>query len=222
MKLIKNIYAYPEKGMLDANTYVIKDKTTVLIDIGLNDYLPAKIKDMEKDGIDITKIDIIANTHLHSDHCWANDALKKLSGAKIMLHPLQKAHWKESIVLVSQFFALPEVEFAEDGLFPDGTLTTGEMSFDLIPCPGHSADSICFYERESKALICGDVVFAQNVGRIDLPGGGIEALNRSVESLSKLDIEYLLPGHMGAVNGRQRVKQNFEFIKQFVLFNLEA
>ncbi len=27
MKLTKNLYFYPEKGMMDSNTYVIKDNT---------------------------------------------------------------------------------------------------------------------------------------------------------------------------------------------------
>jgi glyoxylase-like metal-dependent hydrolase (beta-lactamase superfamily II) len=175
---------------------------------------------MAADGIDIKKIDIIANTHLHGDHCWANAEFQKLSGAKIMLHPLQKAHWKETIVLTSQFFAVPEVEFTEDGMFKDNTLATGEMSFELIPCPGHSPDSLCFYERNNKVLICGDVVFAQNTGRVDLPGGGAEALKQSIETLSQLEIDYLLPGHMGPIGGRQKVIQNFDYIKRFVLDNL--
>ena len=50
-------------------------------------------------------------------------------------------------------------------------------------------------------MICGDVLFEMNTGRVDLPGGDGEALKKSIESLSILDIEYLLPGHMGVVTG---------------------
>jgi hydroxyacylglutathione hydrolase len=217
MKLTKYLYMYPEKGMLDANTYIIKDKTSVLFDPGLNDFLPAKLKDMKADGIDPQSIKIIANTHLHGDHCWSNDMLKKLSGARILLHPLQKAHWKETIVLTSQFFGVPEVEFNEDEIIKDDTLDTGEVQFELIPSPGHSPDSICFYERQSKLLICGDVIFDQNTGRVDLPGGNATELKQSIDTLSQLDIEYLLPGHMNIVSGREKVRQNFEFIKRFVV-----
>jgi hydroxyacylglutathione hydrolase len=217
MKLTKYLYMYPEKGMLDANTYVIQDKTTVLFDPGLPDFLPYKLKDMKADGIDPQSIKIITNTHLHGDHTWANDAMKKITGARIIIHPLQKAHWKETVVLVSQFLDVPEVEFTEDEIFPGNTLDTGYLHFELIHAPGHSPDNICFYERQIKILICADVIFDQNVGRTDFPGGNAAELKQSVERLSQLDVEYLLPGHMGIVSGREKVKQNFGFLKSFVL-----
>jgi hydroxyacylglutathione hydrolase len=55
-----------------------------------------------------------------------------------------------------------------------------------------------------------------NTGRVDLPGGNAEALKESINSLAKLDIEYLLPGHMGPVIGGEKVKFNFEFIRSNV------
>ena len=62
-------------------------------------------------------------------------------------------------------------------------------------------------------LICGDVLFEMNTGRVDLPGGNSEALKKSIEALSQLDIEYLLPGHMGIVTGAEKVAKNFTFIR---------
>jgi len=217
MKLIKNLYFYPEKGMMDSNTYVIKDKLNVIIDVGLTQFLPALVQDLQRDGIDPRSIDIIANTHLHGDHCWANEAFKKLSGAKILLHPTQKSSWDQTVVQTSRFFGVPEVEFTEDKILKDDKLNTGELEFELIPCPGHSPDSICFYCPSEKILICGDVIFNQNTGRVDLPGGSADELKESIERLSQLEIEYLLPGHMDIVTGREKVKRNFEFVKQYVL-----
>jgi flavorubredoxin len=37
---------------------------------------------------------------------------------------------------------------------------------------------------------------------------------RSIERLSQLDIELLLPGHGEVVMGKEMVLQNFEFIRQ--------
>ena len=90
MRLTKNLFIYPERGMLDCNTYVIKDDVNVLIDPGLDQHLQRKVKDMRNDGIEPTDIDIITNTHLHVDHCWGNQAFKDLSGAKIAIHPAHK------------------------------------------------------------------------------------------------------------------------------------
>ena len=68
MKLTENLYFYPEKGMLDCNTCVIKDDITIMVDPGLTQFLPALIEDLQKDGIDPKDIDLITNTHLHIDH----------------------------------------------------------------------------------------------------------------------------------------------------------
>jgi glyoxylase-like metal-dependent hydrolase (beta-lactamase superfamily II) len=77
MKLLKNLYFYPEKGMMDCNTYVIKDKLSVLIDPGLNQFLPELLRDLQGDGIDPKTINIIMNTHLHGDHCCQTKTSKK-------------------------------------------------------------------------------------------------------------------------------------------------
>jgi len=217
MRLTKNLYFYPEKGMMDCNTYVIKDDLSIIIDPGLTQFLPELVQDLRRDGIDPKEIDIITNTHLHGDHCWANEAFKKVSGAKILPHPLQKDFWQATVIQTSRFFGVPAVEFTEDELLDYDKLNAGKMQFELIPSPGHSPDSICFYCQSEKILICGDVIFNQNTGRVDLPGGSGDELRQSIEKLSQLEIEYLLPGHMDIVVGRERVKLNFEFVKKYVL-----
>ena len=217
MRLIKNLYFYPEKGMMDCNTYVIKDELSVIIDPGLTQFLPELLQDLHRDGVDPKEIDIITNTHLHGDHCWSNQAFKKISGAKILIHPSQRDSWEATVTQTSKFFGVPAVEFTQDELIENDKLNTGEMEFELIPSPGHSPDSICFYCKKEKVLICGDVIFNQNTGRVDLPGGSANQLKQSIERLSQLEIEYLLPGHMDIITGREKVKRNFEFIKQYVL-----
>jgi hydroxyacylglutathione hydrolase len=49
-----------------------------------------------------------------------------------------------------------------------------------------------------------------NVGRSDFPGGDSKLLKKSIQNLAKLDVEYLLPGHMGMVTGASNVKKNFD------------
>jgi hydroxyacylglutathione hydrolase len=217
MELTKKLYFFAEKGMMDCNSYVIKDSQSLLIDPGLTQFLPALIEEMHRDGIDPKDIDLIANTHLHGDHCWANDAFKQLSGAEILMHPVQKQFGQAAAVQTSQFFGVSAVEFSEDRLMDNDRLNLGETEIELIPSPGHSPDSICYYLPNDKVLICGDVIFSQNTGRVDLPGGSADQLKASIERLAQLDVEYLLPGHMNIVTGRENVKNNFEFIRKYVL-----
>jgi hydroxyacylglutathione hydrolase len=216
MKLLKNLYFYPEKGMMDCNTYVIKDKLSLLIDPGLKQFLPELLRDMQKDGIDPKTINIIMNTHLHGDHCWSNEDFKRASGAEILLHTVQKQLGDAAANQAAKFFGVPNSQFSEDRVIDEDRLSLGETELEIIPSPGHSPESICFYWRQEKVLICGDVIFNQNTGRVDLPGGSAEQLKQSIEKLSKLEVEYLLPGHMDIVTGADNVRRNFEFVKQHV------
>ena len=216
MKLTDNLYFYPEKGMLDCNTYVITGDLSIIIDPGLTQFLPALTQDLRKDGIEPEDIDIITNTHLHIDHCWANEAFKEISGAKIISHPLHKKFYDIAAVETSRFFGLQPVEFKEDDYLNNNKLNTGDMELEFIPSAGHSPDSICFYCKERKILICGDVIFNKSTGRVDLPGGNADELKQSIERLSQLEIEYLLPGHMDIVTSAEKVKSNFEFVKDHV------
>lgn len=221
MKLTENLFFYPERAMPSCNTYVIKDEVSVIIDTGLEMHLQGLIQDMHQDGIRPEDIDLITNTHLHLDHCWANQAFKDISGAKIAIHTTQKEHFKLNVEVVTSFFAPflnlePEtIEFKEDSLL-NSKLNTGNMEFELLHSPGHSPDCICFFSKKEGILICGDVVFGQSTGRVDIPGGNASELKRSIEKLTQLEIEYLLPGHLNILQGKEAIKRNFDFIREYV------
>ena len=217
MKLVNNLYYYPEHGGMDSNVYVIKGNPGIIFDTGLVNYVPARAAEMKKDGIDPKDIGIIVNTHLHIDHSSGNEAFKALSGAKIALHPVQKANYQLIVIDGTRLLGTEPVEFKEDFLIKDNRLEVGGQEIECIPCPGHSPDSVCYYLRKEKILICGDVLFEMNTGRVDLPGGNADLLRESIDGLSKLDIELLLPGHMEAVAGADNVKRNFQYIKQNII-----
>jgi hydroxyacylglutathione hydrolase len=216
MKLGNNLYFYPEQGMLDCNTYVVTGRPGIIIDPGNADYLAARVEGLEEDGIAPSDIGIIVNTHLHIDHCGANEAFKQLSGARIALHPVQKQNYRFVVEDAARFFGMEPGGFVEDYILEGDLLSNDSVTLEMVPSPGHSPDCVCFYNRNDKVLICGDVLFEMNTGRVDLPGGNAEALKNSIDSLSRLDIEYLLPGHMDIVSGAAKVAANFDFIKENV------
>ncbi|MFA5309271.1 MAG: MBL fold metallo-hydrolase [Dehalococcoidales bacterium] len=216
MKLANNLYGYPEQGMMDCNTYVIAGGPGIIVDPGNPAYLNVKVAGMKEDGIDIKNIGLIVNTHLHIDHSAANEAFKALSGARIALHPVQKRNYQMVVVDGTRLFGEEPAEFKEDLLLGESRLSFGGIDLELIPAPGHSPDCVCYYWREPKVLFCGDVLFQMNTGRVDLPGGSADDLKISIEALSRLDIELLLPGHMGGVAGADGVKRNFEHIRNNV------
>ncbi len=214
MKLTNNLYFYPEQGMLDANTWVIKGTPGVIFDPGSLDFLNQKVRLMKDDGILSGDIGVILNTHLHIDHSSANESFKKLSGARLLLHPVQKENYRLVVVDGTNLLGTDPVEFKEDGLIEDNRVAMAGLEIECIPAPGHSPDCVCYYLRREKILFCGDVLFEMNTGRVDLPGGSADELKKSIDVLSRLDIELLLPGHMGGVAGADNVKRNFVYIRQ--------
>ncbi len=213
MKITENLFMYPEQGAMDSNTYVVKGEPGLIIDPGNGHYLASLIRLMEQDDLAAGNIGTIVNTHLHGDHCGANEGFKQFSGARIALHPLQKANYQTVVVEAARLFGMPPEEFAEDDIIEGDTLRVGDIVIDLIPSPGHSPDSICYHLRREKLLICGDVIFEMNIGRTDLPGGDAEALKDSIQRLAELGAEGLYPGHMGAVSGAEDVEKNIEFVR---------
>ncbi len=215
MKIQEGLYWYKERGVLDANTYVIKADITVIVDPGREKYLALLLEELQLDGIDPESIDSILITHLHPDHCDATAAFKDISGAKVALHSLQLEYLDVMIEETSRFLGISKSrQFEADIVFED-VLSLGNKELSILPTPGHSPDSICLYAADEKVLLCGDLVFEKSIGRDDLPFGDGKELMRSINRMSALDVELLLPGHGAFISGKSNVRRNYEFIASY-------
>ncbi len=214
MKLQDGVYWYREKGVLDANTYVIMGEQTVLIDPGLGNYIGLLLKEMQEDGIAPKEVDVIAITHLHPDHCDATAALKDVSGAKVAVHVSQWEYLDMLLEAASRVLGIEAKKFEVDFVFEDSLEHT---ELKIQHTPGHSPESICFYAVDKKTLISGDLVFDKGIGRTDLPFGNTEELINSINTISTLDTELLLPGHGAILKGQSNVKMNYDFIREHYL-----
>ena len=55
---------------------------------------------------------------------------------------------------------------------------------------------MCLYNKEHKILFSGDTVFPDGYyGRYDGESGSLKAIIKSLEKLTELDVEIMLPGH---------------------------
>jgi len=216
MKLAEGLYIYPERGFPDCNVYVIGDERLAVVDPGGLGALSLRLREMEADGLEVARIELILHTHLHLDHYGANRALRDRTGARILLHPLQRLHRRTSVVEVARFFGLRPVEFEDDGDLPEEELSLGGRRLRLLPVPGHSPDSIAIWCEEEGWMICGDLLFQGSTGRVDLPGGSPSQLKASIERVAELPLELLLPGHLGVLRGRSEIQRNFDFVRRYV------
>ena len=72
----------------------------------------------------------------------------------------------------------------------------GDGALQIIPTPGHAPDHLCFFDRESRDLYCGDL--ARTGGTIVIParkGGDLRAYLASLRLVRDLAPARLLPGH---------------------------
>jgi len=218
MKLDENLYVYEWTDFMEnnCNSYYIGGPSGILVDPGLKKFFPDLLERMGEDGIREEEIRYVLNTHSHPDHFEASVLFNGNGQVKTGLSPEERTFHEASGKLLYSWFGLdlPEVDIDLD--LPEGPLVLEGEPFEVLLTPGHSPGHVCLYWPGRKALFCGDVIFNQNVGRTDFPGGSGEHLKRSILRLSQLDVEHLLPGHMDIITGRERVRENFRQVIEFV------
>jgi hydroxyacylglutathione hydrolase len=179
---------------------------------------------MKKDGFKTEDIGLVIGTHSHPDHIEATDSVVKESGALFAWSREEDEFYRTTGKMFFQAFGGKPLEAKPSFYVKEGDLSLGakddKVAVRVLVTPGHSPGSISLYLEEDKILISGDVVFAGSVGRTDFPGGSTSLLRKSVDRLSQLDVEYLVPGHNtdseGIVAGKDRVKRNFYTVKMFI------
>jgi hydroxyacylglutathione hydrolase len=194
----------------NCNTYFIDGRKKILIDPGHRHLLSHVRDNLAALSSSFDDIDMAMMTHGHPDH---SEGVRILLGTST-LTAIHKTEWE---FLKQQTYYGPSFElmdFEPDILLQDGELVVGDNLFKIIHTPGHSPGSFCLYWPDRKALFSGDVVFNQGVGRTDLPGGDGQALKESIQSISNLDVEHLLPGHGPILSGKNPVKSNFSEIER--------
>ncbi len=214
MKITQDLYFYPWESYTqnNCNSIVITGPVKTLVDPGHQAFFASLAKQMESDGIDFKKLDLVINTHSHPDHLEASATLAGY-GARIALHPAGEEFLKKLGPAFSQALGQKMQDYHIDLHLVEGELKLGDKKFEIYHTPGHSPGSICLYWPDRKVLISGDLIFAQGVGRTDFPGGSGAKLKESIERMAKLDIEVLLPGHGPAVTGADNIERNFQFIR---------
>ena len=139
-------------------------------------------------------------THGHLDHIAGVEKLVPLVGDEIYIALDDAPMLKRPPRAVQEAFGI-RCEGAETfKTLTDGkVLSIASMSIKVIATPGHTPGSVCYLISDGdggQLLASGDTLFAQSVGRTDLPGGNWNELLRSLKKLAELpDDLQVLPGH---------------------------
>ena len=179
-------------GMLQTNCYlVVCPETHSALVIDPADSADRILAAAERQG---AKIQQIFLTHAHLDHIAGLPALQKATGAQVLAHPREAEMFETYLGLFgikpAQF---PPLRLGVE-LLGGEEITIGRHNATVIHTPGHTPGGLSLRLRES--VFTGDTLFAQGIGRVDLPGGNAEQIVNSVQALFTLPDEIVAyPGH---------------------------
>jgi glyoxylase-like metal-dependent hydrolase (beta-lactamase superfamily II) len=138
-------------------------------------------------------IKAVINTHIHPDHTLGNVFFK--GKAPILAHETEKNLMLRvfnaglGTVLTKKMPAPIQFTLSEGE-----KICLGQTIITVMHTPGHSPGSICLYWPGN--LISGDTVFAEGIGRTDIPGGSNVQMKKSLEKIMDLpDDTRIWPGH---------------------------
>ena len=209
MKLIDRYHLY-EGGSISSNAYIIDADILAIVDPGIGFSMSGLLREIKQDGFDPSKIEYVVNTHCHPDHIGGDLRIVKRSGAKVLMHEAD-AIAMDRLNMIPIPIPIPGLKKIKVDRHLGDTLDLGDTLLKVIHTPGHSPGSICLYDEKCKVLISGDTAFSYSMGRWDLPGGNMGQLKDSLLKLSELDIEYLLPGHMGCLMGKEKIRESLNY-----------
>ncbi|MDR2186824.1 MAG: MBL fold metallo-hydrolase [Azonexus sp.] len=141
---------------------------------------------------------LILVTHGHIDHAGGVAALAAATGAPIEGPHEEDRFWIDGMAQQGSSFGLSGQPFVPNRWLRQGdTVRFGEITLQVLHCPGHTPGHIVFYHPESRLAQVGDVIFQGSIGRTDFPRGDLDTLLRSIrERLFPLGDEVaFIPGH---------------------------
>ena len=198
----------------DSHVYIIGKPGSgdlSMIDAGLSGKGEYKLEAIKGLGIDLNEIKRVIMTHTHMDHISCLPEIKEeIPGLELWVHtaeagPLEKGD-ERTVYGMDMFKNMCQAQYGlKDGMFKfkvhrklndNDVLEIGDMTWEILHIPGHSAGAIALYDAVQKILIPGDVIYADySIGRFDLHGADPSRHRDSLYRLAGLEVDMLLPGH---------------------------
>jgi len=167
-------------GPFQENCYIIGDEESgvgAIVDPG--DEAARIAMAVEETNLEIGSIIV---THAHIDHVGAVVVLVDEYACPVLMHaeaePMLRQLPTQAMMMGMRFGKVPSVDRnVED----EEILEVGDLNLRSLYTPGHAPGHLAFYAEEEGLVLSGDALFAGSVGRVDLPGGSMEVLMRSIE-----------------------------------------
>jgi len=209
-KIYKNIYLIEEKWFKEhANLYLVKDKNfNLLIDCGLGIYNIKKF--LNNKGF--KKIKAVL-THSHFDHAFG---LKHFAPKEIFITNKMRNNLNKKELLGLEYFDQHDLDAsitlkAKDSLLgkvlPKNSkkVGIGFANFKIIKTPGHTDDSVIYYDKKQKIIITGDALYDGKIYN-NFTNSNNKKFKKTLQNIAKLDFKLVLPGHGKIMNKKEALK----------------
>ena len=184
--MLKIITIFPK--IFASNSYIlISGSSAILVDPSIS----VNTIEQELAHHNVTLVGVLL-THGHFDHVTSIDSLREKYNIPVYIHKNDACMLTDGMINgFYTFFGRESVHSPADKLFEDGDkIEIGSESVTVLHTPGHSSGSSCFIftnEDNKTAIITGDTLFSNSVGRTDLYGSNIYELRESLKKLAEFD-----------------------------------
>jgi glyoxylase-like metal-dependent hydrolase (beta-lactamase superfamily II) len=190
-----------ERGWLSSNNIVFTgSRRTALVDSGYLIHAPQTLA-LVAHALQGRSLDLLVNTHLHSDHCGGNAALQQTYACRTLI-PAAEAEkvraWDEDALTYASTGQQCACFIFDDTIAPGDVLELGDMDWQVLGAPGHDPHSLILYCPQERILISADALWENGFGVIfpELDGeSGFAETRATLELIKTLDVRLVIPGH---------------------------
>lgn len=185
-------------GPFAENTYLlVEGDQALVVDPGfLENAEYEKVKSLlENNNLSLGAVVL---THAHVDHVLGLNKVLDDFEVSVYLNDKDRYLWNNFSSQAAMFgFQSEGFSFDPEPLEVQNSWTLGNFEFEVRYTPGHSPDHVSLYSDTDKAIIAGDALFREGIGRTDLYKGDFKTLEKSIrEQLYTLPNDTVVyPGH---------------------------
>lgn len=211
-----------ERGWLSSNNILfVDDDAAALVDSGYVTHAPQTLALLQH-ALQGRALDLLVNTHLHSDHCGGNALLQQTYDCRTLIPvadmPAVAAWDEEALTYAATGQQCDPFHF--DGSISDGDrLRLGGLDWQVLAAPGHDPHSMILYCPQEGILISADALWENGFGVIfpELEGeSGFAEQAAILQTIRELDVRLVIPGHgapFSDVQGAlQRARQRLDYL----------
>lgn len=193
-----------ERGWLSANSILLRGRHgNALVDSG-HVLHAAQTRQWVVQQLQGQALEVLFNTHLHSDHCGGNAELNRAyagTGLQSWIPATCEMAVREWDAELLTFNATGQdcERFGYTHTFAPGqTIALGDAVWEIHPAGGHDPDMVMLFDPRSRTLISADALWQQALGVIFPEIEGICAFEQTADTfarIERLNPVFIVPGH---------------------------